>query len=104
MDYFKEEKRKLILVFILVLVSGILGIFIPPFLIGKAVDALYPGAGNVEFQKLKIIISILLIIYILDNLFKLFQEYLVVGISQRIVFNIRKDLFNKFQSLPVIFF
>ncbi len=43
MDYFKEEKRKLILVFILVLVSGILGIFIPPFLIGKAVDALYPG-------------------------------------------------------------
>ncbi|NMA87352.1 MAG: ABC transporter ATP-binding protein [Tissierellia bacterium] len=103
MDYFKEEKRKLILVFILVLVSGILGIFIP-FLIGKAVDALYPGAGNVEFQKLKIIISILLIIYILDNLFKLFQEYLVVGISQRIVFNIRKDLFNKFQSLPVIFF
>lgn len=103
MDYFKEEKRKLILVFILVLVSGILGIFIP-FLIGKAVDALYPGAGNVEFQKLKIITSILLIIYILDNLFKLFQEYLVVGISQRIVFNIRKDLFNKFQSLPVIFF
>lgn len=103
MDYFKEEKGKLILVFILVLVSGILGIFIP-FLIGKGIDAIYPGLGKVEFERLKVIISILLIVYILDNLFKLLQEYLVVGISQRIVFNIRKELFNKFQSLPIIFF
>ena len=102
-DYFKGEKANLILVFVLVLVSGILGIFIP-FLIGKAVDTIYPGVRNVEFQKLKIITTILLTIYILDNLFKLFQEYLVVGISQRIVFNIRKDLFNKFQTLPIIFF
>ncbi len=101
--YFKVEKGRLILVFILVLISGILGIFIP-FLIGKSIDAIYPGLGKVEFDKLKSIISILLIIYILDNLFKLFQEYLVVGISQRIVFNIRKELFNKFQSLPIIFF
>ncbi len=40
---------------------------------------MYPGLGKVEFERLKVIISILLIVYILDNLFKLLQEYLVVG-------------------------
>ena len=103
LNYFREEKGKLILAFILVLISGILGIFIP-FLIGKGVDILYPGTNAVEFERLKKIVILLLSIYILDNLFKFFQEYLIAGIAQRVVFNIRKELFNKLQSLPIIFF
>lgn len=102
-DYFWEEKVKLILTFLLVIISGLIGILIP-YLIGEAIDILYPGLDQVEFNKLRLVISILLVMYILDNIFKFLQEYLVVGISQRIVYNIRKDLFNKFQSLPVIFF
>lgn len=102
-DYFKEEKNKLFLTFLLVLISGLIGIFIP-FLIGRAIDIIYPGLDAVDFKRLKTIASILLTIYVLDNIFKLLQDYLVVGISQRIVYNIRKELFNKFQSLPIIFF
>ena len=102
-DFFKEEKGKLLSTFILILISGLLGLFIP-FLIGRGVDSIYPGVNLVEFKRLKIIVILLLSIYILDNLFKFFQEYLVAGIAQRVVFIIRESLFNKLQSLPVMFF
>jgi ATP-binding cassette subfamily B protein len=32
------------------------------------------------------------------------QEFIIAGISQRVVYNIRKDIFAKFQKIPVIFF
>jgi len=102
-DYFKVEKRELFITFLLIVVSGILGISVP-FLIGKAVDAIFPGELSVEFAKLKIIVWILLSIYIFDNVLTFLQEYIVAGIAQRVVYNLREGLFEKLQLLPIMFF
>jgi len=58
-EYFKYEKFKLFIVFMLVIVSGLLNLT-APFLIGKAVDFIFPGKGFVEFVKLKKIIILLI--------------------------------------------
>ncbi|NLW23006.1 MAG: ABC transporter ATP-binding protein [Tissierellia bacterium] len=102
-DYFREERKGLLISFLLVLTSGILALFVP-FLIGKAIDAIFPGIGLVLFDKLRIIVLILLSIYVLDSILTFLQDYMVSGIAQRVVYNLRESLFNKLQSLPIIFF
>ncbi len=102
-DLFKNEKKQLIVTFLMIMISGLLGLMVP-FLIGKAVDTMFLGKSLVDFENLKLIVLTLLAIYILDNLLVILQEYLVAGISQRLVFNLREDLFKKLQLLPIIFF
>lgn len=102
-DFFKVEKKQLILTFLMILISSTLGLFVP-FLIGKAIDAIFPGPFLVEFENLRFIVLALLAVYIIDNFLVFFQEYMVAGIAQRVVYNLREDLFKKLQSLPIMFF
>ncbi|MBU5424869.1 ABC transporter ATP-binding protein/permease [Tissierella pigra] len=101
--FFKEENKLLIITFLLILASGLLGILVP-FLIGKSIDSIFPGKDLVEFQKLRLILVVLLSVYLLDNLFTFLQEYIVAGIAQNIVYRLREKLFEKLQSLPIMFF
>ncbi|WP_201259868.1 ABC transporter ATP-binding protein [Tissierella sp. P1] len=78
--------------------------YICSFLNREAIDAIFPGKSLVEFENLRFIILILLSVYILDNVLTFLQEYIVAGIAQRIVYNLREKLFEKLQSLPIMFF
>lgn len=99
----KEEKRQLIITFGLILISGLLGLSVP-FLIGKAIDAIFPGKTLVQFANLRILVLVLLSVYILDGVLTFLQEYMVSGIAQRSVYKLRERLFEKLQSLPIMFF
>lgn len=99
----KEESKQLIIAFSAILISGLLGLMVP-FLIGKAIDAIFPGIYLVDFEKLRAIVLVLLSVYILDGLLTLFQEYMVARIAQRSVYKLRERLFEKLQSLPIMFF
>lgn len=101
--FFQIEKKGLILTFFFILISGLLGLSVP-FLIGKAIDAIFPGIGQVMFQNLRTIVLILLSVYIFSNILSFVQDYVIAGISQRVVFNLREKMFKKLQSLPIIFF
>jgi ATP-binding cassette subfamily B protein len=101
--FFQEEKKELIIIFLLILTSVGLTL-LTPFLIGKAVDTIAPGPYLVEFKDLKFYALILLFVYIFSNGLVFLQEYMVSGISQRIVHKIREGLYEKLQSLPIIFF
>ena len=102
-DFFKVEKMQLAISFILIFLSSIFALSVP-FFIGRAIDAIFPGKGLVEFEKLKLIVLVLIFVYIFDNILTFFQEYMVAGIAQRVVFNLRERLFEKLQSLPIMFF
>lgn len=99
----KEEKKQLIMTFGLILISGLLGLSVP-FLIGKAIDAIFPGKTLVQFANLRILVLVLLSVYILDGVLTFLQEYMVSGIAQRSVYKLREKLFEKLQSLPIMFF
>lgn len=98
---FGREKRWLPLVFAIVLVDGLL-MLSAPYLIGKAIDAMTGGAEAFSF--LSIIILALLGSYIVDGALTFLQGWMIAGITQRIVTNMRQALFEKLQKLPIAFF
>ncbi len=101
--YFSKEHKLLGIIFILVTVSSALGVAIP-YLIGRSINVLSLGKGAVNFKILKIMITILIAAYISDSAINFFQGWLMAGVSQRIVLNLRKTLFEKLQNLPIAFF
>lgn len=101
--YFSKEHKLLGIIFILVTVSSALGVAIP-YLIGRSINVLSLGKGAVNFGILKIMITILIAAYISDSAINFFQGWLMAGVSQRIVLNLRKTLFEKLQNLPIAFF
>ncbi|MED4753616.1 ABC transporter ATP-binding protein [Brevibacillus choshinensis] len=100
-EAFGKEKRVLPIVFLIVLVDALL-MLSAPYLIGKSIDAMTGGEATLGL--LGITILALLISYIADGLLTFLQGWLMAGLSQRIVKNLRTALFEKLQKLPVAFF
>ncbi|MEW9053508.1 MAG: ABC transporter ATP-binding protein [Neobacillus sp.] len=102
-QYFGNEKRMLLVVFIFIGISSALTL-LAPFLIGKAVDAINLDEQGVNFGLLQVMLFILITAYLLDAVLNLLQGWLMAGVSQRIVKRLRGALFQKLQKLPVSFF
>jgi ATP-binding cassette subfamily B protein len=98
--YLDAHKFRLILVFILTAVTSIL-MLMGPYLIGKAIDDFIIPK---DFKGLFSIMLVMIGIYVLSSLFTWVQNYLMINIAQRSVLEMRKDLFNKLQILPLKFF
>lgn len=101
--YFDKERNLFLIIFCFVIISAGLALSVP-FLIGQAIDAMSMGSGAVDFDALSIIIIALVAAYITDSAVNLLQGWLMAGISQRIVKNLRNTLFSKLHKLPIAFF
>jgi len=102
-SYFGEEKSKIVFAFILVILYTFLTLLVP-YYTGKIVDALALPKGNVDLYYVRTMIIYIFLFYFFSSIFMYMQEFIIAGVSQRVVYNIRKDIFNKFQKMPVIFF
>ncbi|MBG9733096.1 multidrug ABC transporter ATP-binding protein [Paenibacillus alvei] len=101
--YLRAERTPLFLVFLLVVASSICAL-IGPYMIGRAIDSLGIGRGTADFALLGTLVSGLIIIYALGALTSWTHTYMMASISQRTVKAIRKDIFDKVQTLPLRFF
>ena len=101
--YFVEERKLLIVVFFFIIVGSGLRLVVP-YLIGRSVDAITPGKSSVNFGLLGVMTITLIIAYIVDGVLTFLQGWIMSGVSQRIIFNLRRTLFSKLQKLPVGFF
>jgi ATP-binding cassette, subfamily B, multidrug efflux pump len=101
--YFGRERYLLSFIFVLVFISAAIGLTVP-YLIGKAIDAMAMGSNSVDFGALQIIAVTLVAAYITDVFISFTQGWFMAGVSQRIVKNLRKTLFDKLQKLPISFF
>lgn len=101
--YFGMERKLLSIIFGFIIIDAFIGLFIP-FLIGKAIDAMAGGENKVNFSLLEVITLLLIIAYISDAVITFVQGWLMAGVAQRIVFNLRKILSDKLQSLEIAFF
>lgn len=86
---------------------GILG----PRILGRATTLLFQGMvkvfkgeGGMEFQKVGVILGLLLILYLLSAGMSLFQGYLMTGIAQKITYQMRKEIAEKLNRLPAGYF
>lgn len=100
--YLKEQERPLVAVAFLVLAGTGLSLS-GPYLIGRAVDVMV-GKGKVDFDSLAWYIGMLLAVHTTSTAASWVQTYMMIGISQVTVRNLRRDLFAKMQTLSLRFF
>ncbi len=94
--YFLKEKQLVVLMFFIVLVGTLCGVFAPS-LQSKAIDII---AGERTGALVRTILA-MLAVYLVYSLCQLFQSLVSAHLSQRIVGRLREELFSKIVDLPV---
>lgn len=101
--YMLKYKWLLLIAIILSFGSNLLQL-VGPMLSGYAINAIEPGPGHVDFQQVFHYAGLMLCFFAISSLLGYVLSILMIHISQKIVFNMRKDVFNKLMELPVSFF
>ncbi|MCO5387216.1 MAG: ABC transporter ATP-binding protein/permease [Desulfosporosinus sp.] len=114
--YLKPQRTKFIAVFIFALLSTIFSI-VGPKVMGKAITKIGEGfTGKMMAQKMNQpvppmdftyigqIALILLGLYLISAAFSYLQQYIMAGVSQKTVYNMRKEVDEKLSRLPLKFF
>lgn len=101
--YFGKESKLLALILVFIIINSLLALS-APYLIGRSIDAMSVRGGAVDFGLLGTVVVVLVIAYAADGVIVFLQGWLMAGVSQRIVMNLRHTLFDKLQKLSVAFF
>ena len=111
-EYLKPFKTSLIIV-LLMSVLGTASAIAGPKILGKATTELFrglmmkmqgvPGAA-IDFDKIAVIMAWLIGLYIISSIFSYVNMYIMAAVAQRSVYNMRKELNDKLQRLPLKFF
>ena len=100
LPYFSHFRVPVVMVFIFVLIYTVLGLF-GPYLMGVAIDQFIVTK---QLAGLVRIALLMLVVYLLNNLFQAVANWIMAWVSQRALKQMRKDLFQHLQSLPLSFF
>jgi ATP-binding cassette subfamily B protein len=100
--YLYRFKGRLVLALILSLLSNASALA-GPALAGRAVDAI-AGGGGVDFAAVTRCCALMAGCYALSGVLAYSLSRLMIGISQRVVIELRRDLFGKLSELPVSYF
>ncbi|QAA33984.1 ABC transporter ATP-binding protein [Clostridium manihotivorum] len=102
LTYVKKYKIQLSLVIVFAIASNILTI-IAPFFTGKAIDYMVKR-GQVDFPEILKVVALLAVVYGLSALLQWFLSIFTNVISNRTVRDIREELFEKLNTLPLKYY
>lgn len=116
LNYLKPQRTKFMMVFIFAILSTVFSI-LGPKIMGKAITKVAEGFGakmmalqmhkpvpQLDFSYIGQIALILLGLYFISAAFSYLQQYIMAGVAQRTVYNMRKEVSNKLSRLPLQFF
>ncbi|MBP3461537.1 MAG: ABC transporter ATP-binding protein [Bacilli bacterium] len=89
------KKNTIITLIILTIISTLIGV-ITPYIIGKAIDNINKNIIN--------LLIVLLIFYIMKLIISIITNNIVIIKSQNILYELRKEVFNKLEQLPLTYF
>ncbi len=108
--YMGKFKVALVAVMIFAIGSTIFNI-VGPKILAKATTALFEGImakisgkGGIDFEKIGMILIILLVLYGISAIFSFIQGWLMTGISQKVSFRMRKEISEKINRMPMAYF
>jgi len=110
--YMKPYKLSIIIVFIFSIVSAGFAI-VGPKILGKATTKLFEGlvskvsgvaGAGIDFGYIGNIVVLLLGLYVISALFSFFQNYIMTGVAQKVSFNLRKEISEKINRMPLKYF
>lgn len=112
LGYLKPRQFRLLIVLLFAILSTVFSI-VSPRIMGKATTKLFedlmqkynhvPGAA-VDFAYILNILLILAGLYIISALFAYIQQYVMAGVAQQTVYDMRQDINGKLTRLPLRFF
>ncbi|MGO3885315.1 MAG: ABC transporter transmembrane domain-containing protein, partial [Mycetocola sp.] len=101
---FAPHRSGLIAVVVLVLVGAALSV-VPPLLVEQAFDVgLFPADGVVNLRALAIIVGIMIAVFVVSAGLSVAQTRLTAGIGNRVMGQLRVQLFDRLQSMELGFF
>ncbi|MCD8152622.1 MAG: ABC transporter ATP-binding protein/permease [Clostridiales bacterium] len=108
--YMGRYRIAVILVMLFAVASTIFNVY-GPKLLGDATTELangfmakVMGTGGIEFGTIGKILITLLVLYVASSIFSFLQGWIMAGISQRISYNLRKDISEKINRMPMACF
>ena len=110
--YLQSRSLQLVAVLIFAVLSTIFSI-LSPKIMGKATTKLFDGlmmkmqhipGAHIDFAYIQQIVLILLGLYFASALFNYIQQYIMAGVAQKTVYDMRKDTYSKLSRLPLKFF
>jgi len=101
--YLARYRWLLILALILTVSSNLLAL-VGPLLSGYAINAIALGVGNVDFHIVFYYCLLMVIFYVVSSIMGYLLSLLLIRLSRKVIYQMRKDVFNRLVSLPVGFF
>ncbi|WP_223066061.1 ABC transporter ATP-binding protein [Paenibacillus caui] len=111
-QYLKPYRVKLTIVVVTAILSTIFSIYGPKVL-GRATTKLFDGlmgikqgvpGAHIDFEFIWRIVLELVGLYVISALFGYIQQYLMAGVAQRTVYQLRRDVNEKLTRLPLKYF
>ncbi|PKM77023.1 MAG: ABC transporter [Firmicutes bacterium HGW-Firmicutes-15] len=110
--YLRPRRFHLITVLIFAILSTIFSI-VSPKIMGKAITKLFEGlmmkmkhvpGAHIDFVYIQQIVLLLIGLYLASALFGYIQQYIMAGVAQKTVYDMRKEVYSKLARLPLKFF
>ena len=94
--YIKKYSGKMVLALMLSAIGGIMGLF-GPMITQEALDVAIPDKN---IRMLLMLVALLCGSFILSIIFTTIRSRIMINVSQNIIYDIRKDVFDHLQKLP----
>lgn len=110
--YLRPHGWQLVTVFILAVLSNIFNI-LSPKIMGSATTKLFEGmmqrlegipGGGIDFEFIKQTLLTLAVLYLAASAFAYLQQFMMAGVAQRVVYDLRQEVNAKVARLPLSFF
>lgn len=98
------QYRYLVLLALGLTVGSNLLALVGPMLSGYAIDAIEPGVGRVDFARVFYYAGLMVAFYVISSVLSYFLSVLMIQISRKVVYQMRKDVFGHLLALPVGYF
>lgn len=99
MPYLMKYRFLLLLAFVMTIGSNLLAL-LGPLLSGYAVDAIEPGKGSVNFPRVFQYAGLMAMFYLVSSILSYILSVLMITISRKVVYQMRKDVFDRMLNLP----
>ncbi len=108
--YLKPYYFQIVFIIIFAALSTIFTIIAPKILgsattkLAEGIMSKYQGGDGIDFIAIKNILLRLLVIYIISGVFTYLQGWIMAGVTQKITYNLRKEISEKINRMPLSYF
>lgn len=112
LGYLKPHRMKLLAVFVAAVLSTVFMV-LGPKIMGNAITELFEGAygkftgvpdASIDFGVIAKLLLLLAGLYIVSSVFNYIQQLIMASVSQKTVFDLREDINNKLEKMPLKYY